>query len=727
MTIRPAFLLAFVCAACAADPAELPAESNQFGSVGQALAPLWTGTWAVSPQSSGTTFNGQTLRQIVHTSIAGSAARVQLSNVFGNQSVVIRDVHIAQRTSGSSINTSSDRVVTFGGQTQVTIPAGGLAISDSVAFAVSALSDVAVSLFLPQATGPATSHGQGSQTNYIATGDVSGSATLSGAGTTGSYFFLMNLDVQNTSSLGAVVTLGASITDGFGSSSNANRRWPNDLAVRLVNAGAVVGVLNQGINGNRLLADSGGPSAPHRFDRDVLAQPGVQWVIFSDDPINDLGSSNPPTGAQLITEISGLITRAHQAGIKFLCSTLTPFQGAGGWTTQGETGRGQINAFVRGASSGCDGVVDQDVATHDPANPTRFLPAFDTGDHLHPNDAGLQAIANAVNLSFFGVAPPAEGPFGGTPAAVPGTVQVENYDTGGQGVAYNVSTVNGTGTGYRTDGVDLETTSDTGGGLNIGWTSGGQWFRYTVNVATAGAYNVAFRVASATAVGSSGGSLHLQNAAGTNLTGTVTAPGTGGWQTWTTVNATATLPAGQQVLTVFQDTGGYNLNSLTFTAASSGEAPFGGTPWAIPGTIQLENYDVGGEGVAYHDNDPVNSGGKYRTDGVDLETTTDSGGGFNVGWTNAGEWLKYTVNVASAGTRTVSFRVAAAAAVGTTAGRFHIQTPSGTNLTGTINVPGTGGWQTYTNVTANITLPAGQQILELFVETSGFNLNAMTF
>jgi lysophospholipase L1-like esterase len=718
--------MAFLCAACAADP-EQPEESNPFASVAQGVAPTWTGTWAVSPQSSGTTFSGQTLRQIVHTSIAGSAARVQLSNVFGNQSVVIKDVHIAQRTSGSSIATSSDRVVTFGGSSQVTIPAGGLAVSDSVAFAVSALSDVAVSLFLPQATGPATSHGQGSQTNYIASGDVSGSATLSGAGTTGSYFFLMNLDVQNTSSAGAVVTLGASITDGFASTANANRRWPNDLAVRLVNAGLVVGVLNQGINGNRLLADSGGPSAPNRFARDVLAQPGVQWVIFSDDPINDLGAANPPTGDQLITAISGLITRAHQAGLKFLCSTLTPFQGAGGWTTQGETGRGQINTFVRGASSGCDGVVDQDVATHDPANPTRFLPAYDSGDHLHPNDTGLQAIANAVNLTFFGGAPPVEGPFGGTAAAVPGTVQVENYDTGGQGVAYNVTSINGTADAYRSDGVDLENTTDTGGGLNIGWTTGGQWFRYSVNVATAGAYTVGVRVGSATAVGATGGSLHLQNATGTNLTGTVNAPGTGGWQTWTTVNATATLPAGQQVLTVFQDTGGYNLNSLTFTSAASGEAPFGGSPAPIPGTIQIENYDLGGEGVAYHDSEVANQGGKYRTDGVDVESCSDTGGGFNVGWTNAGEWMKYTVNVATAGTRTVSFRVAAMAAVGTTAGRIHLQTPSGTNLTGTINVPGTGGWQTYTTVTANLTLPAGQQILELFEETGGFNLNSMTF
>jgi len=720
MTLRFAFMLAFACAACGGE-GDFSSESSQ------ALAPTWTGTWAASPQSSGTTFNGQTLRQIVHTSIAGSAARIQLSNVFGNQPVQIRDVHIAQRTSGSSIATNTDRVVTFGGQSQTTIAAGGLAVSDSIDFAVAALSDVAVSIYLPQPTGPATTHQQGTQTNYIASGDVSGNATLSGAGTTGSYFFLVNLDVQNAASSGAVATLGASITDGVASSQDANRRWPNDLAVRLVNAGVVVGVLNQGISGNRLLADGAGQSASNRFARDVLAQPGVRWVIFSDDPINDLGSGNPPSGAQLIAALTPLIDRAHQAGIKFLCSTLTPFQGSGGWSAQGEISRGQVNAFIRGATSGCDGVVDQDVATHDPANPTRYLPAYDAGDHLHPNEAGLQAIANAVNLSFFGATAPVEGPFGGAAAAVPGTVQAENYDTGGQGVAYSVNAVNGSANSYRIDGVDLENTADTGGGLNVGWTSGGQWFRYTVNVATAGAYAIAFRVASAAAVGTTGGSFHLQNAAGVNLTGAVNATGTGGWQTWTTVNATATLPAGQQVLTVVQDSGGYNLNSLSFAGASSGEAPFGGTPAAIPGTIQCEDYDVGGEGVAYHDSDAANSGGQHRTDGVDVETCGDAGGGFDIGWTNAGEWLRYTVNVATAGTRTVSFRVASVAAVGTAAGSFHLQTPSGTNLSGTINVPGTGGWQTYTTITASITLPAGQQILELFEDTGGYNLSSMTF
>ncbi|MFI9387486.1 GDSL-type esterase/lipase family protein [Kutzneria sp. NPDC052558] len=363
----------------------------------------WTGTWSVSPQAGGPSFNQQTLRQVVHTSIGGTAARVEISNAFGSAPLNVADVHVAQRTSGSTV--TNDHAVTFGGQRTTTIPAGGLAVSDSVAFAVPALADVAVSMYLPQATGASTFHQQGNATNYIAGGDVSGNATLSGAQTTGSYSFLANLDVQNANSPGAVVTLGASITDGVASGTDDNRRWPNDLATRLAQTGRPVGVLNQGISGNRLLVDGAGPSALNRFDRDVLNQPGAKWVIFSDDPINDLGSTSPPPSAdQLITGAKQLVSRAHARGLKFLCSTLTPYQGAGYWTQQGETAREAFNAFVRSAGNGCDGVVDQDTATHDPSRPTWYLPSYDAGDHLHPNEAGLQAIANAVDLAVFGTA-----------------------------------------------------------------------------------------------------------------------------------------------------------------------------------------------------------------------------------------------------------------------------------------------------------------------------------
>jgi lysophospholipase L1-like esterase len=378
------------------------APSSQAATTTLAAAPTWTGTWAASPQTGSTTFNQQTLRQIVHTSIGGPAARLQLSNVFGTQPITVADVHIAQRASGSSITSSTDRPVTFGGATSTTIPAGATAVSDAVSFTVAASSDVAVSFYLPQSTGPATFHQTGEQTNYIAAGDVSGNASITATQTSNDYYLLANLDVQNSGSAGAVVALGASITDGVAAPANTNHRWPNYLSNRLVAGGRTVGVLNQGISGNRLLVDGAGQSALNRFNRDVLAQPGVRWVIFSDDPINDVGSTRPvPTSSQLIAGLQQLISRAHQSGVKFICSTLTPFEGASYWTAEGETARAGYNSFVRSANNGCDGVVDEDTATHDPAHPTRYLPAYDSGDHLHPNDAGMQAMANAVNLSLF--------------------------------------------------------------------------------------------------------------------------------------------------------------------------------------------------------------------------------------------------------------------------------------------------------------------------------------
>jgi lysophospholipase L1-like esterase len=368
---------------------------------GAAADPSWTGTWAASPQAGGASFNQQTLRQIVHTSISGTAARVQLSNAFGSGPVTITDVHVARRTNGSSVDPSTDQRVTFGGSTTVTMAAGSKAVSDSVPFAVSALSDVAVSFYLPQQVSNATQHQLGEQTNYLSPGDVAGNASLSSPQTNGSYTFLANLDVLNSAAQGAVATLGASITDGVAAAADANRRWPNDLAVRLNASGRTVGVLNQGISGNALLHDGAGQSAVNRFNRDVLQQPNIKWVIFADDPINDVNNSNPPSGAQLTTALSQMITAAHQAGVKFLCATLTPFKPDSGWTQAGEDSRDAYDAFVRGSGSGCDGVVDIDTATHDPANPQQYLPAYDNGDHLHPNTNGLQAIADAVDLSLF--------------------------------------------------------------------------------------------------------------------------------------------------------------------------------------------------------------------------------------------------------------------------------------------------------------------------------------
>ena len=334
--------------------------------------------------------------------------------------------------------------------------------------------------------------------------------------------------------------------------------------------------------------------------------------------------------------------------------------------------------------------------------------------------AGAGAGASAARAAT-------EGPYGGTAAAVPGTVFAENYDTGGQGVAYNVTSVNGTDNGYRSDGVDLETTTDAGGPANdLGWTAAGQWFKYTVNVATAGTYTVGLRVASPSGVTDG---LHIANSAGTNLSGNVNVPATGGWQTWVTAIATVTLPAGTQTLTVDQDNAGWNLNFLAFGLNSSGgggsgEAPYGGTAAAVPGTVQAENYDTGGQGVAYNVTSVNGSANSYRSDGVDLEATTDSGGGYDLGWTAAGQWFKYTVNVATAGTYTVGLRLAAPSAV---TDALHIANSAGANLSGNVTAPATGGYQTWTTVTVTVTLPAGTQTLTVDQDNAGWNINYLAF
>jgi lysophospholipase L1-like esterase len=370
----------------------------------QQSAEGWIGTWASVPvdHDARSNFQRQTLRQIVHTSIAGNSARIQVSNLFGTGPLTIEDAHIALRGSGASIIAATDRKLHFGGHESITIPPGESVTSDPVAFPVPALADLAISLYLPGPTGPATFHPSAHQTSYIASGDVSASQDLPEATTTRNCYFLTNLDVRGAGLRGALVTLGASITEGFNSTDDANRRWPDDLARRLADAGLGIGVLNAGISGNRLLVAGAGESALARFDRDVLMQPGVRWVIFADDPINDLGSTKPPPSADaLIAGIKKLIEQAHRKHVQFFCSTLTPFQGANYWTPEEETTREQVDKFLRGETSGCDAVIDMDAATHDPAHPAQFLPANDSGDHLHPNDAGLQSIANAIDLGRF--------------------------------------------------------------------------------------------------------------------------------------------------------------------------------------------------------------------------------------------------------------------------------------------------------------------------------------
>jgi hypothetical protein len=318
-----------------------------------------------------------------------------------------------------------------------------------------------------------------------------------------------------------------------------------------------------------------------------------------------------------------------------------------------------------------------------------------------------------------------EGPYGGTPAAVPGTVMAENYDTGGQGVGYSVTSTNGSANSYRSDGVDLEAATAPATGDDLGWSAAGQWFRYTVNVSTAGSYTVSFLVASPTAIGDG---FHLSNASGTNLSGSVAVPATGGYQTWVTVKATVTLPAGTQTLTLNEDAAGWNIDSFAFASSGGGtttEGPYPGpAAAAVPGTVLAENYDTGGQGVAYNVTSTNGTANTYRAQGVDLEAATAPATGNDLGWSAAAQWFRYTVNVATAGSYKISFLVASPTAV---ADAFHLSNSSGTNLTGSVAVPATGGYQTWVTVTATVTLPAGTQTLTLNDDAAGWNIDSFAF
>jgi|GEM_PF-2174506 len=333
------------------------------------------------------------------------------------------------------------------------------------------------------------------------------------------------------------------------------------------------------------------------------------------------------------------------------------------------------------------------------------------------------AIANNEPSTFYVVltlAGPRQAnvPANGTAATIPGVFDAANYNTGGQNVGYYVTSVNGTANSYRPDGVDLETTTDIGGGYDIGWTAANQWFKYKVNVATAGIYAVTFRVSAPSTVTSA---FHLTSSSGSATTGAVDVPASGGYSNWTTVTAIMALPAGQQVLTLNQDKPGWNIRWMGF---GLNKAPFGGTPAAIPGVVQAENYDTGGQGVAY--NQTVNGGQtSYRSDN-NSAVGPDAGAsnGYAVGSTQAGQWMRYSVNVGSSGAYTIGFR----ASSGATGGTFHLMDERGNNLTGSVTVPATGGWSTYTTVYANsVNLTAGQHVYTLIEDTSGFNIDSMTF
>jgi lysophospholipase L1-like esterase len=397
----------------------------------------WVSSWSASPQAAtpgslaDTGFDNETVRNIVFTSAGGSLVRVRFTNSFGAQPLTIGRASVAVAGTGARL-ASASVPLSFGGRHSVMVTPGAEALSDPVRMNVPALHDLAVTVYLPDKTGPATNHADAQQVNYVASGDqTNASSDAPFSEQTQSWYFVDSVDVvASRHDLGTLVALGDSITDGANSTVNANARWPNDLARRVDSVrGLTLGVADEGISGNRVLNDSPcfGVNALARFDRDVLARPDARAVVLMEG-INDIGfphlvpdPSDPthkvigPTGTgfgvpitcfqpqtavsaeQIIAGYEQLIAQAHSAGLRIFGATLTPFKGAPYYTDAGEATRQAVNAWVR-TSGAFDGVIDFDHALANPSNPLMMNPAYDSGDHLHPNDAGYRKMADTVNL-----------------------------------------------------------------------------------------------------------------------------------------------------------------------------------------------------------------------------------------------------------------------------------------------------------------------------------------
>jgi lysophospholipase L1-like esterase len=382
----------------------------------------WVATWSTTlhqpdlgiPVLANVGFHNQTLRQIVHTSMGGRKVRVRLST-FGANGLVVGAVHIALAGQGPAIKPGTDRILTFGGKPSITVPPGAPVVSDPVQLAVSDLADLAITLYLPEDTGAATWHFDSRQISYVSgPGDFTGSVVMpldTAAPTTQSWFWLEGVDVIARENSGTIVALGDSTTDGDQSTVGANHRWPDQLAKRL-NAewhDSRLSVVNEGLDGNRLLHDFLGPNGLARFDRDVLSQPGVSHVIvfFGSNDIFTTDVDQEVTFDQITQGYEQLIQRAHARGIDIFGATLTPIKGfippgatATSYSPDRELRRQQVNDWIR-ISGEFDGVIDFDRVLRDREDGTRLAPRYDSGDHGHPTDGGYKAMAEAIDLRLF--------------------------------------------------------------------------------------------------------------------------------------------------------------------------------------------------------------------------------------------------------------------------------------------------------------------------------------
>ena len=364
-------------------------------------------------------FENQTVRMVVKPTIRGERIRVRFSNAFGNTALTLGSAHIALSSKGSAIVPDSDHGLTFGGRPSVTIPAGAPILSDPVDLKVLSFGEVAISVYLPQKTASSTVHFWAQHDSYISeAGDFTSKPDIPNATSKTSWYFLADLEVWAPDQTGAAVAFGDSITDGVGAKQGEYSDWPDLLADRLAKtqSGSTLSVINEGIGGNRILHDGAGVNALNRFDRDVLAQPGVTNLIILEG-INDIGwphmKPRLPNGSvvkdlpfthelvsaeDLIVGLRQIIDRAHQHGIRVFGATLTPYEGADYYSEDGEAERQAVNQWIR-TGGAFDGVFDFDAAVRDPQHPSRFREEFQSGDHLHPSAAGYKAMAEAVDLT----------------------------------------------------------------------------------------------------------------------------------------------------------------------------------------------------------------------------------------------------------------------------------------------------------------------------------------
>ncbi|GHE04985.1 SGNH hydrolase [Streptomyces alanosinicus] len=356
----------------------------------------------------GPSFDDRTIRMVVHSSVAGSRARITLSNRYSATPLDVGAVDVAVQASGAQAERGTTRNVTFGASGHITLPAGAEAASDVVPISVGAGENLLVSLYVPGSTGVSTWHSDAFDTTYLASGDHTGDDGAGAFGATRtSWYYLAGLDVVPATAKGTVVAFGDSITDGYRSSTGTYRRWPDFLGRRL-GAGPRpqrLSVVDAGIGGNRVLTDAPnlrqGVSALKRFGHDALGRPGIRDVILFEG-INDIGNNAGPDGQPLTAEdlIDGyrtLADEAHTARVRVIGATLLPDQGNGYYTPAAEAIRQTVNQWIR-TGGAFDGVIDFDRALRDPANPAALDPAYDSGDHLHPGDAGMKALADAIDL-----------------------------------------------------------------------------------------------------------------------------------------------------------------------------------------------------------------------------------------------------------------------------------------------------------------------------------------